>query len=204
MIRKTVIALAAAAALSAGVGAASAQQPGTSDVDRVKAGSYVADPNHTQVAWSVDHMGFSTLFGLFGQITGTLEIDPKKPAEARLAVEIPMSGVAVTAEKFRTHLLSNEILDAQKFPTATFKSTSIEIREKKARIVGDLTLHGVTKPVVMIASFHGGGVNPMTKAETIGFSAASKVKRSDFGLGFATPVVSDDVDLTIVGAFEKK
>lgn len=202
MFRQTVLALAAAAALL--VGPASAQQPGSSDVDRVKAGSYKADPDHTQVAWSVDHMGFSTLFGMFGQITGTLNIDPKKLSDARLSIEIPMSGVTVTSEKFKTHLLSDEILDAQKFPTATFKSTAIEVRETKARIVGDLTLHGVTKPVVMIASFHGAGVNPMSKAETIGFSASSKVKRSDFGLTFASPMVSDEVDLTIVGAFEKQ
>lgn len=202
MFRQTVLAVVAAAALL--VGPAGAQQPGTTDVDRVKAGSYKADPDHTQIAWSVDHMGFSTLFGLFGQITGTLDIDPKKLSDARLSIEIPMSGVTVTSEKFKAHLLSDEILDAQKFPTATFKSTAIEVREKKARIVGDLTLHGVTKPVVMIASFHGAGANPMTKAETIGFSASSKVKRSDFGLSFASPVVSDEVDLTIVGAFEKK
>ena len=194
------IALAAALCLA---GAAEAQTPGAADASRITGGTYKADPNHTQVAWSVDHMGFSTLFGMFGQITGTLELDPKKLDAAKLAIEIPVSGLTVTSEKFSAHLKSGELLDAAKFPTASFKSTAVEVRGEKARITGDLTVHGVTKPVVLLASFHGAGVNPMTKAETVGFSASATLKRSEFGLGAFVPTVSDEVELTVVGAFEK-
>jgi polyisoprenoid-binding protein YceI len=148
-------------------------------------------------------MGFSTLFGMFGQPSGTLMIDPKEPAKAKLDVTFPMSGLTVTSEKFATHLAGPEFLDAAKHPTATYKSRVVAPAGEKATIEGDLTLHGVTKPVTLTASFHGAGINPMTKAETIGFSATTKIKRSDFGLGAFAPVVSDEVEVTIVGAFEK-
>lgn len=199
---KIILALAAAAAVALAA-PAGAQQPGARDASKISGGTYKADPNHTQVAWSVDHFGFSTLFGMFGQITGTLELDPKNPAGARLDIKIPMSGLTVTSEKFSTHLRGNEFLDVEKFPEATFKSTSVEVLGEKARLKGDLTVHGVTQPVTLAASFHGAGENPMTKAETVGFSATGAVKRSDFGLGKFSPAVSDEVDLTIVGAFEK-
>ena len=198
------LASAIALALSLAAGPALAQEiPGKADVSRVKAGTYKVDPNHTQVAWSVDHMGFSTLFGLFGQPSGSLTIDPKEPAKAELEVTFPMKGLTVTSEKFAAHLATAELLDAAKFPEATFKSRTVVPAGEKATIEGDLTLHGVTKPVILTASFHGAGVNPMTKAETIGFSATTTIRRSDFGLGLFAPVVSDKVELTIVGAFEK-
>jgi polyisoprenoid-binding protein YceI len=200
-MNKLASALAFAVALST---AASAQEvPGKADVTRITGGTYKVDPNHTQVAWSVDHMGFSTLFGMFGQPSGTLTIDPKEPAKAKLDVTFPMSGLTVTSEKFATHLASPEFLDAAKYPDATYKSRVVAPAGEKATIEGDLTLHGVTKPVTLTASFHGAGINPMTKAETIGFSATTKIKRSDFGLGAFAPVVSDEVEVTIVGAFEK-
>ncbi|MFJ5486417.1 YceI family protein [Hansschlegelia beijingensis] len=200
---KQVLSALAIALVAAATPVAAQQVPGTADVSKVQAGTYKADPNHTQVVWSVDHMGFSMLTGMFGQITGSLTIDPKEPAKAKLEIEVPMSGLAVTSEKFAKHLATPEFLDVEKHPTATFRSTSIKASGEKATIVGDLTLHGVTKPVTLQAVFHGVGVNPMNKAETIGFSATGKVKRSDFGLGAFAPVVSDEVDLTIAGAFEK-
>jgi polyisoprenoid-binding protein YceI len=198
------LASAIALALSLAAAPAIAQDvPGKDDISRVKAGIYKVDPNHTQVAWSVDHMGFSTLFGLFGQPSGTLTIDPKEPAKTTLEVTFPMKGLTVTSEKFAAHLASAELLDAAKFPEATFTSRTVVPAGEKATIEGDLTLHGVTKPVILAASFHGAGVNPMSKADTIGFSATTTIKRSDFGLGLFAPVVSDKVELTIVGAFEK-
>ena len=210
-MKRNLYALAAAALVAASgpvfaqdKAASPAGMPGVADVARVKPGTYKADPNHTQVAWSVDHMGFSTLFGMFGQIAGTLALDPAKPNDARLEIEVPISGLVVTSEKFSEHLRSADMLDAAKFPTATFKSTSIEVLGEKAKVTGDLTVHGVTKSVKLDAAFHGAGVNPMTKAETVGFSATARIKRSEFGLGYATPVVSDDVELTIVAAFEKQ
>lgn len=192
-----------AASLAVAAPALAQEVPGKADASRISGGTYKVDPNHTQVAWSVDHMGFSTLFGMFGQPKGELTLDPKKPAEAKLEIEFPMSGLTVTSEKFETHLKSDEFLNAAKFPSATFRSTSVEVKDQKARVTGDLTVHGVTRPVTLDVSFHGAGVNPMSKAETVGFSGTTKLKRSEFGLGAFVPVVSDEVTITVVGAFEK-
>lgn len=192
------------AASLAFAGPALAQEvPGKADAARISGGIYKVDPNHTQVAWSVDHMGFSTLFGMFGQPSGQLTLDPKKPADAKLEIEFPISGLAVTSQKFDAHLKSAELLDAAKFPTATFRSTSVEVSGQKAKVTGDLTVHGVTRPVTLDVAFHGAGVNPMSKAETVGFSGTTKLKRSEFGLGLFAPAVSDEVTVTVVGAFEK-
>jgi len=105
--------------------------------------------------------------------------------------------------KFNDHLMSPDFFDAAKFPTATFKSKSVAVDGTSADIVGDLTIKGVTKEVTLDASLVGVGANPMSKKETVGFSATTTIKRSDFGLGYAVPVVGDVVELKIVAAFEK-
>lgn len=181
-----------------------AQTPGAPDASRVTAATYKVDANHTQVVWSVDHMGFSILYGMFGSMSGTLTLDPAKPQDAKVVIEIPMSGSTTTAPNFTKHLSSPDFFDVEKFPTAKFESTSVAVSGQSAKITGNLTLHGVTKPVVLDAKFTGAGTNPMSKAPTVGFSATAKVKRSDFGLGRVVPVVGDEVDLKITAAFENK
>ncbi|SCW85332.1 YceI family protein [Ancylobacter rudongensis] len=206
---KPVRLLTAAALLLTAVTGAFAQEaeremPGTEDVAGITGGSYTVDPDHTQIVWTVDHMGITPLAGMFGASAGTLVLDPTKPDEAKLDITIPMSGLRVTSEGFAAHLASPEILDTAKFPTASFKSTRVTVEGTDATIEGELTLHGVTKPVTLDVSFFGAGINPMTKAENIGFTATAEIRRSDFGLGFGTPVISDEVALDIVGAFIKQ
>ena len=181
-----------------------AQTPGAPDVSRVAAATYKVDANHTQAVWSVDHMGFSILYGMFGSMSGTLTLDPAKPEAAKVSIEIPMSGLTTTSAGFTKHLSSADFFDVEKFPTAKFESTSVVVSGQTAKITGDLTLHGVTKPVVLDAKFTGAGANPMSKAPTVGFSATAKLNRSDFGLGRVVPVVGDEVDLKITAAFENK
>lgn len=181
-----------------------AEMPGTDDVTRITGGTYAVDPDHTQIVWTVDHMGITPLAGMFGASTGTLVLDPASPDEATLELTIPISGLRVTSEGFAAHLASPELLDTAKFPTATFKSTQVSVEDTDATVEGELTLHGVTRPVTLDVSFFGAGINPMTKAENIGFTATADIKRSDFGLGLGVPVVSDEVALDIVGAFIKQ
>jgi polyisoprenoid-binding protein YceI len=180
--------------------------PGTKDPSRVEAGTYKVDGNHTQVLWRVDHMGITPLYGAFGEITGTLTIDPAKPTAAKVSITIPMTGMTVTSPAFLKHLSSPDFFDTAKFATATFESTSVTLGKDgdEAKIAGNLTIHGVTKPVVLEAEFYGAGANPMSKKLNIGFKAETTVKRSDFGLGYAVPVVGDEVALKIVAAFEKQ
>lgn len=199
------LAFVAALAL-AGTAAIAAQpvpQSATAAARAVQAGRYTVDANHTQVVWSVDHFGFSRLYGMVGAMSGTLDIDPANTRNAKVAIDIPLSGLTVTSPGFAKHLATADLFDTAKFPTARFVSRSVTVRGTQATIAGDLTLRGVTKPLTLDARLHGAGANPMNKKQTVGFSATATLKRSDFNLGYAVPAVSDDVKLEITAAFEK-
>jgi polyisoprenoid-binding protein YceI len=196
------LALAAAAPALAQQGPAAI--PGTADATRVKAGNYKVDPAHTQVAFSVNHLGFNVYHGLFGDVTGTLMLDPARPDAAKLAIEIPLAKVTTTSGELNAHLQKADFLDTAKYPTATFRSTSVKVSGTDATITGDLTLHGVTKPVTLAARFTGAGDNPMSKTPTIGFEAKASIKRSEFGIAAYVPAVGDTVELNITAAFERQ
>ncbi|PTQ10096.1 hypothetical protein CLG96_13245 [Sphingomonas oleivorans] len=180
------------------------EAPGKADPALVKAGTYSIDPSHAQIGFTVRHFGFNDYFGLFGSPKGTLTLDPANPAKAAVSVEIPLSAIATSSEGLTTHLKKPEFFDVEKFPTATFKSTSVAVSGTSAKIAGTLTIKGVTKPVTLDAQFVGAGTNPFNKKDTIGFSATTKLKRSDFGVSYGIPLVTDEVDLKISVAFEKQ
>ena len=192
----TILALTAAPVL-----AQTAAVPGAPVKARVAAGTYAVDPNHTQVTWQVNHMGFSMLEGQFGASGGSIMIDPAKPNATKVEVNFAIDQLSVTSAPFTGHLKSKDFFDVATHPTAKFVSTKVFATGDKATITGDLTIKGVTKPVVLQATFVGAGTNPMNKKVNFGFRATSSIKRSDFGLGAAVPVVSDRVDLTINAAF---
>lgn len=177
--------------------------PGAPDPSRVVAGTYKVDPSHTQVLWQVNHLGFSLFAGGFADATGTLTFDPNNPAAATLAIEIPVTHVVTTSSKLNEHLMTAQFFDGAKFPTATFRSTRIVVVGKTAKITGDLTLHGVTRPVTIDARFIGAGTGMQTKALAMGFEGSTSIKRSDFGLGGGVPLVSDQVNLGFNIAFDK-
>ncbi|MXO74003.1 hypothetical protein GRI40_02055 [Altererythrobacter aerius] len=186
------------------------QKPGAADPSRVTAGTYKVDAAHTLVGWSVDHFGFNDYFGLFGNVTGTLAIDPANPSAAKLDVTIPINPT-VASEGLREHLLRPgkdgkpaDFFGAEPAP-ARFVSTSVQPAAdgRSAYILGNLTLNGRTNPVAIQATFNGAGANPMSKAETIGFHGRAMIRRSDFGINAALPVVGDEVELDISAAFEK-
>ena len=179
-----------------------AQVPGRPDPKLVQAGTYRVDPNHTQVTWEVNHLGFSLLSGQFGASGGQLTLDPARPAATRLEVTFDVSQMSTTSPRFSDHLKSADFFDVAKHPTARFVSRSIAVRGTAATIAGDLTIKGVTKPVTLNATFVGAGNNPRGGKANIGFRATGAVKRSDFGLGMAAPAVSDRVDLVVNAAFE--
>ena len=181
--------------------------PGAPDAKRITGGSYKADPYHTQVGFTVMHMGFSQYRGLFGDVTGSLTLDPKKPTDAKVSIDVPIEGLRTTSADLDKHLKSADFFDAVKFPTAHFESTSIKVMGTKAAIAGNLTIKGISKPVTLDAKFIGAGkmYNPMTKvsSEQVGFEATATIKRSDFGISYGIPLVPDAVPLTISVAFEK-
>ncbi len=182
-----------------------AQEGPTKDASKIEAGSYNVEPYHTRVIFSVDHFGFSTYSGEFTKTSGTLTIDPKKPDAAALDISIATDSVSVPNEKLLGELKSDQWLDAAKFPTITFKSTKVmKTGADTAKVTGDFTLHGVTKPVTLSVKFNAAGTNPVDKNYTIGFDAEGKIKRTDFGVKMYAPYISDEVDIKISAPFEKQ
>jgi polyisoprenoid-binding protein YceI len=191
------LALAAGLALSGGVLAQSAPD--------VQPGNYTLESVHTEVMFGVSHFGFSTYYGQFPGATGTLALDSAHPAASHLEVSVPVAGVMVASSKLAEELVSPDWLDAKAFPAMTFKSTKITVTgPTTADVEGDLTLHGVTHPIVLKATFKRAAVFPLNKHYMIGFDAVGHVKRSDFGVTkYVQYGLGDDVELTISAPFEK-
>lgn len=187
--------------ITAPLAAQTSGQPGVQDASRAKAGTYIADLNHTQVTWQVNHMNFTLLEGQLGASAATLVFDPANPSAAKVDVTFDTNKQSVTSEHLNTHLMSKDYFDSAIFPTAHFVSTKVMVKGNKATIVGNLTIKNITKPVTLDATFIGAGTNPNSGKLNIGFRATATVNRSDFGLGLAAPLVSDKVDLTINASF---
>jgi polyisoprenoid-binding protein YceI len=197
------------ALLLTGLAGALIAQPGKPDPAAVTGGDYTVDAGHTLVKWEVDHLGFTPYFGLFGSITGTLTLDPKNPSAAKVDVTIPVSKVTTASSGLTAHLLkpAADGKPADFFGAtpadAKFVSTKVTASGTSATIDGNLTLNGVTKPVTLAAKFYGAGKSPMGGKENVGFTATGSFKRSEFGVGYGIPAVSDAVKLEIVAAFVK-
>ena len=178
--------------------------PGAPDPARAVAGTYKVDSGHTQVLFTVNHMGFSEYTGQFVEPTGTLVLDPKNAANDKVDIIFPIAKVMTTVAALNAHLQKPEFFDAAKFPEGHFVSTKVTVSGTSATIAGNLTLKGVTKPVVLNARFVGAGSNFMTKKAAIGFAATTTIKRSDFGISYGIPLVTDEVKLTINAAFDQQ
>lgn len=195
-------ALASLAAAAPAQIASNPQMPGAPLPARVTAGTYQVDTAHTQVTWEVNHMGVSMLEGQFGASAGSLALDPKNLAATKVDVTFQVDQLSVTSPQFATHLKSKDFFDVANHPTARFVSTSVTPKDAThATVAGTLTIKGISKPVTLDVTFVGAGANPMSKKLNVGFSGTGTIKRSDFGLGMAVPIVSDEVRLRIQGAF---
>jgi len=192
--------VAATAILS--VGSTSAQPPGFSaDPASVRAGSYEIDPLHTRVTWTTSHFGMSRYSGQLVDLSGRLEVNPSDLTQSILSVTIPMDKGGVFQPDLDKRLLT-EFFDAAKYPTATFSSTSIErVSDREVRVAGNLTLKGVTKPVMFVGVFNGSGIHPVSKRFTIGFNGETTIKRSDFGVTALVPAIGDEVRLALEAEF---
>lgn len=202
MMKRSALFLAAALAVAPLASPVLAAGPTTNLAD-VKSGEFVLDKNHAKIIFSTSHFGFSTYYGLFKNFDAKLNFDAKDPAKSTLNVTVDVNSIETTNPKLDEHLKSEDFFSAAKFPTATFKATKITVTGKTTgTITGDLTLHGVTKPVTLDATFNGAGEN-MFKAYVLGFNATGVIKRTDFGIKTYAPAVGDDVTLTISAEFNK-
>jgi polyisoprenoid-binding protein YceI len=160
--------------------------------------AYNIDGNHTQVQFTYNHFGYSHLSGRLNQATGTFDFDPANPAKSSIDVQLPMSSLSTGVPRLDTHLSSADFFDVEKFPTASFKSNKVTVLGKdKLSVAGDLTIHGVTKPVVLDVTINSTAVHPMRKVAAAGFDARATIKRSDFGVSNMVPMVADEVVLSI-------
>ena len=185
--------------------------PGSRNPAAVTGGTYTVDPAHTLVVWTLDHLGFSPYTGIFGDVTGTLTLNPKNPSSAEVDVTIPVSKVVTASAGLTQHLLrpgkdggKPDFFGASP-GDARFVSTTVVAKGQRAKITGDLTLNGVTRPITLDAAFYGAGKMPtqMGGKENVGFEATGTIRRSQFGLGFGVPMVGDEVKLKISAAFQR-
>lgn len=163
------------------------------------ADSYQFDPMHTNINWRANHFGFSSPSGHFAIKEGSVVLDEAAPDKSTVNVTIDTASLATGFDKFDDHLKGEDFLNTDKFPDATFKSTKVEPAKdgKTAKVEGELTLHGVTKPVVLDVTLNKQGDHPMNQKKTVGFSATVTIKRSEFGIDKYTPGVSDEVQISI-------
>lgn len=160
--------------------------------------TYQLDPSHTMVLFSWNHFGYSNPTADLAISEGTLVFDQQDPAKSSVEVSMPLTGLDTHVTKLDEHLKEASFLDASKYPVVTFKSTSVQpLGDHKFKVSGNLTVHGVTKPVVLDATLNRIGPHPMSKAQSIGFDATTSLKRSDFGVGAYVPSVSDEIHIRI-------
>lgn len=161
--------------------------------------TYTLEPNYTQVAFSWDHLGYSFPTAQLARGQGTLDFDPMNPTLSKVDVRFPIALIASGVPDLDERLKSDEFFDAAKYPEAVFTSTKVEtgMGAQRLRVTGNLTMHGVTRPLTLDVRILKVGSNPRTGIATVGFNATATLKRSDFGLGAFVPQVGDEIALTI-------
>ncbi|MER0239721.1 YceI family protein [Fulvimarina sp. MAC8] len=194
------ILLAAAASTLLFTGAVNAQS-----ID-VPAGTYVNDPNHTNVLWKVSHFGLSTYIGRFDTMNATLELDPEDVTQSSLNATVDPASVSVNFEgdkSFADEISSDQFLNAAEFPEATFVSKSIEVTgDNTGTVTGDLTLHGETHEEVMNVTFNTAlNPHPMTDQPAVGFSGEMTIDRTKYGIDYLAGPVASEVTLEIEAEF---
>lgn len=184
MIRHALLSAAALALLSA---------PALAEAE-----TYVLDPSHSQIVFSYNHLGFSTSTGMFSGFEGEIAFDQQNPAASSVTVAFPVRTMLTGWQARFDHLMGPDFFDAAEDETVSFASTAIEVTgETTARITGDLTLNGVTKPVVLEAVLNQVGEHPMEQKPWAGFSATTTLLRSDYNLGAFAPFIGDEVAVAI-------
>ena len=162
-----------------------------------------SDPAHSRIQFSVTHLGISEITGNFEKATLNMNVDEKNFTNSKINFVVDVNSINTHIEARDNHLRNEDFFDVKKFPEMVFQGTSIKaIKKNLYQVAGNLTLHGVTKPVTVNMLYKGMVVNPMSKKKTYGYQVVGVIKRSDFGIGGGYPeaMISDKVQ--IKGDFE--
>jgi polyisoprenoid-binding protein YceI len=163
-----------------------------------QAGTWQIDPNHTAAQFAVKHLAVSTVRGAFMKVSGSAQYDPADPTKDTVDITIDANSVDTRVQMRDNDLRSPNFLDVQKFPTITFKSKQTKsVGGGKLQMVGDLTIHGVTKEVVLDVDGPSSPIKDPWGNQRIGASATTKINRKDFGVNGLPAVVGDDINITI-------
>lgn len=177
---------------------------------KAPSGTYVMDLNHASLIWEVRHFGLSKYPARFNKLEGMLSYDAEEPAKSSVIATVDVrslrTGYTGTDKSFEDELTSAMVLDAAQYPTITFKSTAVTRNgANTGKVIGNLSFHGVTKPVVLDVVFNGGlAKHPFTDKPVVGFSAVGTIKRSDFGVDYLVGPISDEVTIRIEAEFQKQ
>ena len=162
------------------------------------ADKYTFDKVHTQILFFANHLGFSKSQGEFHDFDGSFVFDPQDMRNSHVEVAINTASIDMDYKKWDDHMKNEDFFNVRKFPTMTFRSTKvIPTGEKSARIIGELTLLGITKPVEVEMTFNKAGIHPFSKKYVAGFSAHTTIIRSDFGMTYGLPALGDEVEIRL-------
>lgn len=168
------------------------------------ADAYHLEKTHVDLLFSIDHAGFTEKHGSFRDLDATLNYDAQKPESSQITVTVNTASVDTGFPARDTDLKSEKFLDVAKYPEMRFVSTRVTVeKDQTLRIEGQLTLHGVTKPLTLHAKLNKAAPNPFDKRPTLGFSATGSLKRSDFGISTYVPMIGDVVTITIDAEFNR-
>jgi len=174
------------------------------EISKLKAGQYSLDKTHATLLFKIQHLGLSTYVGRFNRIDASLDFDPANVASARLEAIIEIDSLDVNDSGLKQDLMGTGWFNQAQYPQATFSTISVTPKSaNEFEFVGNLSWRGVTKPVTLTATFHGGANNILTGKYTLGFSAKGSFLRSDFGMDKFIPLVGDKVNIEAFAEFQK-
>jgi polyisoprenoid-binding protein YceI len=202
MIRMGAAAL--ALALTIGLGGSALAAPSTQDPAKVPAGAYVLDKKHASLTVKIVHMGFSHYTMRFDGLDGDFTYDPTNWQATKATITVDPKSIDTNDPAFNKQIAG--YFEADKYPAITFVSTGLQGQDGKGTMTGDLTFHGVTKPVTLDVTFAGAGHGVTPLGTRLGFSGSTQIKRSDFGLSnfVLNQFTGDEVDVSFEVEFEKK
>ena len=165
---------------------------------RAQIETYDFDKAHTPILFFADHLGFSKSQGEFHRYDGSFTFNRAAPEQSTVELTIQTSSIDMDDDKWNDHMKNKDFFDVEQFPTMIFKSTAIEkTGDQTGTITGDLTILETTKPVTLDVIFNKAGVHPFNKKYVAGFSATTKIKRSDFGMKYGLPLIGDEIDIML-------